>query len=720
MDLAPGCWLGDWTLEAPLGQGGFGRVYRARHGVTGAVAAIKVARDRHDLRPLALDHPGIVRTLEEHLDHDPPFVVMELVLGGSLRDALRAGPLPPPRVAEVVSQVAAALDHAHAQGVLHLDVKPENVLVDADGRYKLADFGGPRPEVELQALAHSLRVSGDLRLAATRDYAAPELREGAARIDRRADVYSLGVVAYELLTGRLPMGLDRPSELVPALPRAVDAVLERALARSPDRRTLSAGALAADLARALTAPAAPPAAPPRERRRSLLPVGLALAVAALAGGVAFLGLSPDGWSFARRSTPLEARLRPLLAALPPGARVTVLPPLDLAERGETARARAARRELEEAVARAGRAPTGRGGVAAPDLAGLFDRASREDLQRAAGCDAALHAVLPDDGRPAWLALIDLATWSVVATTPPSDEAVARLGRRAAEALRARRELRAVALLPIVDAAHGVSNRATAALDMDLLAAFVQGGAGRVTVRARPGVVERLRESGGEVRRALSVGLALEGRLDAAAGRLVVALRDLESGAVPWADAAPLQGLGGYDVGLDIDRFTADSAAVDGLLAERLDRLFAAQASAELSRAIDRARAHLAAGRPEEAVDLLRRLRARGRPFAAHVEPALLLGRAHEAQGDLAAAMAALEEARGLAPDDPRVHDELARLAILRARALFRVGKRPWWRDDDEACFEEARRVLRRLDGLELAAERRAEVEALLERIEDEL
>ncbi|MCO5168825.1 MAG: protein kinase [Planctomycetes bacterium] len=720
MDLAPGCWLGDWILEAPLGQGGFGQVFRARHATTGAAAAVKVARDRRDLRAVAVEHPGVVRTLEARLDHDPPFLALELVPDGNLRDALRAGPLPPAEALAVVSQVAAALDHAHGRGLLHLDVKPENVLVDAGrGLYKLTDFSGPRPEADPAALANSLRLTGDVRLASTRDYAAPEVREGAGRLDRRADVYSLGVLAYELLTGRLPLGLDRPSELAPALPRTVDAALERALARAPTRRTLAAGALAADLAQALSASPPPPPADGGRRSRARRPLALAVVVvgALVAGGVALHERS-RGSSHEVAPDPLAARLAPLLAELPPGARVGVLPPEDLAARGPSPATRAAGAALEAAVARAGRAPAG-ASPARPDLPGLFRRDAREELSRAAGCDVVAHAVLPDDGGAPWLTVIDLGAWSVLAATPPRDPAVADLGRRAAAFLQQRGEQRPVVVLPTVDHERGVSNRTTAALDADLLAALVVTGRGRVAARARPGIVERLRESAGEVRRALSAGLALEGRLDARRGALVVTLRDLEAGAALWTGEAGVA-LVDYDPGRDMDRFTADAAAVDGVLGEHLDRLFSHQVRVEVGRALETAQARLAAGQADDAVALLEALRQRDGPYVAHVEPLLLLGRAHEARGDRARAMSAYEEAAARAPGDPRPREALAALALDHAERLFRQGKRPWYRPDDPARFEEALAVLRRLDGVDLPAPRRAAVEALRRRIEDEL
>jgi hypothetical protein len=734
VDLTPGCWVGDWILEAPLGQGGFGRVYRARHGTSGAVAAVKVAREAGGLRSsLALEHehPHIVRTLEEHLEHDPPFVVLELVPDGNVRELLarEGGSLAPGRALEVVSHVAAALEHAHARGVLHLDVKPENVLVDAGRRvFKLADFGGPA-HPDPTALAHSLRLTGDVRLAGTRDYAAPEVREGAGRLDRRADVYSLGVLAFELLTGRLPLGLDRPSELVATLPRALDPVLERALARTPERRTLTAGGFASELARALTPGPARSAAPdPAPRARSShLPIGLALVVAALVGGVLYQRLRPPAWAVTPSAGVLGARTGPLLEAQPAGARVAVLAPLDLAERGEGPRARHARATLDEAVVRARRVALASGLAATVDPSALFVRAARAELSREAGCDLVLHAVLPPgDVDQARVSLIDLASWSIVATTSPGDRAAAELGRRAAAHLLARDEVRAVAVLPVLDATRGVGNRTTALLGADLAAALTLGSGGRFPVRARPGIVERLRDSAGssagDLRRALSVGLALEGRLDAQRGVLRVALRDLETEAVLWVAEAAVQSsaLADYDVGLDMDRFTPDAAAVDRALGERLDRVLADQVEAETARALEGARRSLGDGRPDEAASTLERLRARGPAYAARLEPLLLLTSAHQARGDSPAALTALEEAMAVAPADPRPREAYADLCEALARRLFEQGKRPWWRDDDEESFRRAREVLGRLDHLELSPARRAAVERLRGQLEDEL
>lgn len=293
-DLAAGQWLGEWVLEEPLGRGGFAVVWRARHATSGRRAALKVplgaeglARLEVEARRPPLEHPGVVQVLEADLAHEPPFLALELVEGGTLRAALRDGRYSPERAARLIGELAAALEHAHARGLVHLDLKPENVLLERDGRARLTDFGGGAGGVD-ERLQPSLALSTAGAGVATRDYAAPEVREGAPH-DRRADVYGLAVLAFEVLTGRLPLGLDRPSQLVAELPPAVDAVLARGLARDPARRTASCSELARALSEALAsrgaaaeqAALAAAAAPPR-RRGWRLP---AVAAGLLAGGL---------------------------------------------------------------------------------------------------------------------------------------------------------------------------------------------------------------------------------------------------------------------------------------------------------------------------------------------------------------------------------------------------------------------------------------------------
>ena len=160
-------------------------------------------------------------------------VVMELVEGGNLRDRLRAHPggLPLADALAAVEQAGAALEAAHAQGVVHRDIKPENLLVDGDGRIRVSDFG-----MALSLSPDSPRLTRTGTAAGTPGYLAPEQVSGG-RVDVRTDVYALGVVLYELLTGRLPLGrFEAPRRLRPETPPAVESLLLRALDPVPARR----------------------------------------------------------------------------------------------------------------------------------------------------------------------------------------------------------------------------------------------------------------------------------------------------------------------------------------------------------------------------------------------------------------------------------------------------------------------------------------------------
>jgi serine/threonine-protein kinase len=194
-------------------------------------------------------HPNVVTVFDEGRDGADAFMVMELVPGKTLRDLVaERGPLPPHEVSRIVMQIAAALDAAHAAGVVHCDVKPANVIVDPSGVAKLTDFG----------IARAARDKDEQELLGTARYIAPERVEGG-EVTARTDVYGLGLVAYELLAGQPAFDGGSSEELVrkrllgppPSLrnrrigvDERVDAVLTRALAVDPSRRYPSAGALA--------------------------------------------------------------------------------------------------------------------------------------------------------------------------------------------------------------------------------------------------------------------------------------------------------------------------------------------------------------------------------------------------------------------------------------------------------------------------------------------
>jgi hypothetical protein len=254
---------GAFQLEDEIGRGGMGAVLRARDLKLGREVAVKFlpeelaarpdARARFDreARALALlNHPNIVAVYDVGREENQAYIVMELVDGGSLARRL---PLPLDRAVDVAIQVCDALAYAHDRGVVHRDIKPENILLDAAGRPKVSDFGIARI---VRPDARGLAVTGTDMAAGTPHYIAPEALAGAPP-DPRMDVYSLGVMIYEMATGRVPVGnFD-------SLPGPLDRVVRRALSPDPAKRYGSAREMLADLRGLDSAPAAD--LPPDER-----------------------------------------------------------------------------------------------------------------------------------------------------------------------------------------------------------------------------------------------------------------------------------------------------------------------------------------------------------------------------------------------------------------------------------------------------------------------
>jgi eukaryotic-like serine/threonine-protein kinase len=249
-----------YRLVKRIDEGGAGEVWRARDEKLDRDVAIKLlGADADDAfrarfadearRAAAVVHPNVVVVFDEGRDGADAFMVMELVHGKTLREIVaERGPLPAHEVARLIRQVAGALDAAHAAGVIHCDVKPANVIVDREGVAKLTDFG----------IARAARDRDEQELLGTARYIAPERVEGGP-VTARTDVYGLGLVAYELLTGRPTFDGGTSEELVrerligppPSLRLArvgiderLDAIVGRALATLPDRRYASAGAFA--------------------------------------------------------------------------------------------------------------------------------------------------------------------------------------------------------------------------------------------------------------------------------------------------------------------------------------------------------------------------------------------------------------------------------------------------------------------------------------------
>jgi len=317
--LAPSTRLGPYEIVAPLGAGGMGEVYRARDTRLGREVAVKVlpgevASDPDRLRRFeqeakaasSLNHPGIL-TVHDFGSHDGvAYLVTELLDGESLRETARRGPLPTRRAVELAIQIAKGLAVAHDRGIVHRDLKPENLFVTRDGHAKILDFGLARVERPELSQANLNDVSTVLETQAgtvlgTVGYMAPEQVRGE-RADARSDLFSLGVVLHELLSGANPFRRDSVVESLNAIlkeepvdlaatPSAADPALARLVARLLEKEPARRFRSAHDLVFALeaTGPAASGSAPGRvaaPQRRARWPLAVAaLALSGLAFGV---------------------------------------------------------------------------------------------------------------------------------------------------------------------------------------------------------------------------------------------------------------------------------------------------------------------------------------------------------------------------------------------------------------------------------------------------
>ncbi|MEZ6186950.1 MAG: serine/threonine-protein kinase [Planctomycetota bacterium] len=698
--IAVGQWLDSWVVEAPLGEGAFSKVFRGRHSGHQHSAALKVPTDpryteqlRIDARALQLEHPHVVRAQELHLEHEPPFVVLDLVEGGSLREAMTQEHLSWERVSKLVDQCAAALDHAHERGVLHLDLKPENVLLDANGDVRVTDFGLVPPGSR-EVLSQSLLLSEELGVVGTHDYAAPELRAADGVLDRRADVYALGVVAFELLTGRLPIGLDRPSQLRPDLPAGVDDVLGGALARDPARRPAAAGAFAASLRTALqVTPSEEPTAPPR-RSGALLGAASAALALVLIAAVTLFGSAPErssGWS---AST--------LWADVPPTEALTLLPVEPAGERERPA-ARALRAALDRALARDGRE------VLHPQahdadfhLADLADPARRRAVIERAHSPWAILAAPHGGAEPstAFCALLDLEHLTLRAARPTEDEVALRLSERIGAKLTALGP-GPVWVEPAVDAELGVSNEVTSAFASELSCGLVKSlGQGHpVLADLGPGAPE---PPGAKYRVLV--------QLSAKAGAAKAELQDVLSGASQHVDvvwSAPVD----YDPTASARELTRDP--------ERLATL-EARIDAALSAALAEAHDALESGQADEAVRGLSAVREQGQAYASRIELRVALADARRAAGDLQGCLADYRATLALDPSRDDVRARYASVCLEEAQALYAAGKGRWYQNDDEDKFSEALELLELTRGLSLDPALREQLDALTADVRREL
>ena len=232
-----------------VGQGGMGAIYRARQLGLDRIVAVKilppeVGRDAsfaerftREARALArLSHPNIVAIHDFGQTSGLFYFVMEFIDGANLREAMRAGQLEPSQALSIVPQICDALQYAHDEGVVHRDNKPENILLDKRGRVKIADFGLSKLVVGGVSAAPEFSLTGTHQVMGTVRYMAPEQLEGAKAVDHRADIYSLGVVFYEMLTGELPLGRFQPPSQKVHVDVRLDEVVLRALEKEPQRR----------------------------------------------------------------------------------------------------------------------------------------------------------------------------------------------------------------------------------------------------------------------------------------------------------------------------------------------------------------------------------------------------------------------------------------------------------------------------------------------------
>src|SRR5215469_4356792 len=271
-----------------LGRGGMGAVYKARQPRLDRLVALKILspekqgnqkfadRFEREARALArLHHPNIVTVFDFGEVQGNFYLLMEFVDGLTLRQLLQARKLSPEEALAIVPKICEALQYAHEQGIVHRDIKPENILMDKEGHLKIADFGIAKI---LGQEAKGLSLTGAKDVMGTPNYMAPEQVEKPQSVDHRADIYSLGVVFYEMLTGELPLGKFPPPSKKVQVDVRLDEVVLHALEKEPARRYQQASQVKTAVE---TIAGSPP------------PIGSAVAGAAAMGGAVSMNDASD-------------------------------------------------------------------------------------------------------------------------------------------------------------------------------------------------------------------------------------------------------------------------------------------------------------------------------------------------------------------------------------------------------------------------------------------